>query len=524
MIRLRIDGRETSVKEGTYILQAAGGLGIEIPTMCYLESMEPFATCMMCMVKDRDGGRLIPACSVRAEEGMDLVTDDNEVREARKTALELLLSDHVGDCEAPCQLSCPAHMNIPLMNRLLAAGKTDAALAVIKRDIALPSVLGRICPAPCEGACRRKPIDQAVSICMLKRHAGDFGSLPAPAFPAFDKSISSKRVAVIGSGPAGLSTAYYLQLRGISCEIFEKAEKPGGALRYGVPEEDLPRDVLEDEIRSIQDTGVAIHCGHAVDKKAFAGIRNAFDAVVIATGDFQDDQRDWGCGFTEKGITADRKAYTTSLEGVFAAGNIIRSSKMAVRAAGQGKEAAFAVHQWLAGQEILGEPEIFNSRFGRLMREEYSAYLVESVTDNRHDPSSGPGAGYTADEVTKEAARCMHCDCRKLDDCRLRDYSHEYLASQKHYRGSGRKTITKSLQHDLVVYESQKCIKCSICVRLTEKQREKIGMTFIGRGFDVEIGAPLNEELGAALTVTAAEAARACPTGALAMKRSHDEL
>ena len=93
--------------------------------------------------------------------------------EARKTALELLLSEHVGDCEAPCQITCPAHMDIPLMNRLLARGKFAEALQVVKKDIALPSVLGRICPAPCEGACRRRSVDEAVSICLLKRFAGD---------------------------------------------------------------------------------------------------------------------------------------------------------------------------------------------------------------------------------------------------------------------------------------------------------------------------------------------------------------
>ena len=160
MIRLKINDRETNAEEGTYVLAAASEMGIEIPTMCHLESLEPFATCMLCLVKDRNTGKLFPSCSVRPEEGMDIITNDEEVREARKTALELLLSDHVGDCEAPCQVSCPAHMDIPQMNRLLAAGEFDAALGVVKRDIALPSVLGRICTAPCEGACKRKPIDQ----------------------------------------------------------------------------------------------------------------------------------------------------------------------------------------------------------------------------------------------------------------------------------------------------------------------------------------------------------------------------
>jgi hypothetical protein len=411
-------------------------------------------------------------------------------------------------------------MNIPLMNRLLAAGKTDAALEVVKRDIAIPSVLGRICPAPCEAACRRKPIDQSVSICLLKRYAGDFGKTLHPSNLSPDGNLAGKRIAIIGSGPAGLSAAYYLQLRGVASEIFEKDENPGGGLREAMPDEEL--GVLDREVRSIRDTGVIIHCGREVDKQVFASIRDNFDAVLIATGDLSDSQLEWGCDLTGKGIAADRKTFTTSLEGVFAAGSVIRSSKMAVRAAGQGKEAAFAIHQYLSGSKVLGEPKKFNSRFGKLMQVEFDAYLIESVPDGGCNPAMGKAAGYTPDEVLSEAVRCMHCDCRKPDDCRLRDYSHSYGAIQKHFRGEVRKTISKSFQHERVVYEPQKCIKCSLCVRICEKQREKIGMTFIGRGFDVEIGVPLDGALEEALTKTAEQAAMACPTGALAMK--HVEL
>ena len=93
-----------------------------------------------------------------------------EAAKSRKEALELLLSDHVGDCEAPCVPSCPANMNIPLMNRLIAEGKFDESLKVVKETIALPLILGYICPAPCEKACRRGQIDDPVSICILKKY------------------------------------------------------------------------------------------------------------------------------------------------------------------------------------------------------------------------------------------------------------------------------------------------------------------------------------------------------------------
>jgi NADPH-dependent glutamate synthase beta subunit-like oxidoreductase len=166
---------------------------------------------------------------VKAEEGMDIVTGDEDVLAARKAALELLLSDHTGDCQAPCQLACPAHMDIALMNRLLGEGKVDEALKVVIQDIPIPSVLGRICHAPCEGACRRKTVDEPLSICLLKRYAGDLGS-PGSMVIHPEKKKREHKVAVIGAGPAGLSAAYYLQLMGYQCTLFEKSERAGGLM------------------------------------------------------------------------------------------------------------------------------------------------------------------------------------------------------------------------------------------------------------------------------------------------------
>ena len=161
MIKILLDHKEFDVAEGSTIIEAARKNSWEIPSMCYREGKEHFTSCMVCMVKDRRSGKLLPSCSTKVTDGMDIIVMDDEIREARKTALELLLSEHVGDCEAPCQITCPAHMDIPLMNRLLADGKFDEALQVVKQDIALPATLGRICPAPCEGACRRKSVDES---------------------------------------------------------------------------------------------------------------------------------------------------------------------------------------------------------------------------------------------------------------------------------------------------------------------------------------------------------------------------
>jgi len=216
MISITLNNISVSVPEGSTLLDAATQLGLEIPTMCHNGDLEHFTSCMLCLVKDGKTGKLLPSCSAKAFDGMEIITNDDEIREARKIALELLMSEHAGDCEAPCRVACPAFMDIPLMNRLIAAGQFEKALEVVMKDIALPGVLGRICPAPCEGACKRKPIDQAVSICLLKRFTAD----QANTYPAIPTATpSDHKVAIIGAGPAGLAAAFYLQIKGIQAVV-----------------------------------------------------------------------------------------------------------------------------------------------------------------------------------------------------------------------------------------------------------------------------------------------------------------
>ncbi|MFW5755723.1 MAG: FAD-dependent oxidoreductase [Tangfeifania sp.] len=516
MIRLKINNKEIEVEEGTSVMKAAEKMGIEVPNLCWNDELEHFTSCMLCLVKDEGNGKLLPSCSVKAIEGQSIITDDDEIKEARQTALELLLSEHVGDCEAPCQLGCPAHMNIPLMNRLIAAGKFDESLEVVKRDIALPAVLGRICPAPCEGACHRKTVDEAVSICLLKRFVGDEGKMPELK-PA---EKTGKKVAVVGAGPAGLAAAYYLQLKGVQVTLFDKAEKAGGQLRTAIPEEKLPREALDKEIEAVLKTGVDFQGGKFIDSELFQFMKKEYDALIIATGAVPEENEKFGLKMAPKGITADRNTYQTSEKNVFAIGNAVRSSKLAVRSMGQGKEVAFSVMQYFNNQELKGEPRMFNSRFGKLVNEEFSEYLKESTDTKRIFPEDSDWGGFSAEEAIEEAKRCLHCDCRAIDDCKLRVYSDDYQANQRRFKTSERRKITKLSTHSKLIYEPQKCIKCGICVRLTEKYREKFGFTYIGRGFDAEIGVPFNKELEEALTGTALKVAEACPTGAIEIKEN----
>jgi NADPH-dependent glutamate synthase beta subunit-like oxidoreductase/NAD-dependent dihydropyrimidine dehydrogenase PreA subunit len=522
MLKLKIDNVEVNVPEGLSVMGAARLKGIDIPSMCYREGKPHFTSCMICMVKDQKNGKLFPSCSVKATEGMDIVTRDEEVEESRRMALELLLSEHVGDCEAPCQLTCPAHMDIPLMNRLLAEGKFDEALKVVKNDIALPAVFGRICPAPCEGACRRKTVDSAVSICLLKRYAGDQDS--ENKFPYLPEKATStgKKIAIIGAGPAGLAAAHYLQIRGHQCDIYDRHEKPGGSLWREVESKKLEAQTLENEIALIAALNVRIHSDAPVDKTKFQTLEKEFDAILITCGSGKSGVETFGIQMTDKGIEAEKGTYTTSNPKVFAAGSVIRPSKLAIRTLGQGKEVAFSIDQFLKGEEVSGETFLFNSRFGKLMESEIVEYMKEAPEGERLEPEKRSD-GFTKEQVMEEAERCMHCDCRAIDDCKLRTLSDEYKANQKHYWSEDRKLVQKhgfdkgnsSIQQKFVIYEPNKCMKCGICVHICEDQKEKYGMSFIGRGFDVVVGVPFGEALATGLAEVAEEVVKMCPTGAL---------
>jgi siroheme synthase (precorrin-2 oxidase/ferrochelatase)/ferredoxin len=507
MITLKIDNTEVTVKDGATVLEAAEQAGISIPTLCHYQGLEPFTSCMVCMVSD-ENGKLFPSCSIPAQEGMQVLTSGDEVVEARRTALELLLSEHVGDCEAPCVTACPAHMDIPLMNRLLAAGKTDEALAVVRNDIAMPATLGYICSAPCEGACKRKDVDEPVAICLLKRFCGTDGEITVTK-----TEVTGKNALVIGAGPAGLAAAYHLQTAGIQTTLTDKNSTPGGTLWSSVKENTLPKEILEKEIQFILSSGIILKKETVVSETELEALRKDFDCIIIATGE---NSHTFGLESNKQGIVVNRETFETGESGVFATGSVTRKTKLAIAALAQGKRAAKAAYQFLVGENITGETTRFNSKMGRLMKEEVSEYLSESVEYTR--VNSTAEKGFTADEVRKEAARCMHCDCRNKEDCLLRKYSDEYGASQRIYHKEAREPIVKHMQHGEIIYEPAKCIKCGICVQLTAKHKERYGMTFIGRGFDVKIGVPFGKDTGEGLEKIAEDVVKACPVGALTIK------
>jgi len=164
MVKLKINNTEFEAPEGSTILDVAKSAGFNIPTLCFKEGLPHYSSCMVCMVKDNRTNNFIPSCSALIQEGMDIDISGDEVISLRSKAIELLLSEHRAECEAPCKVVCPAGYNIPLMNRLIAAKDFEGA---VKLSLAATEASGLHCigcKAYCENACRRKKVDQPVSI------------------------------------------------------------------------------------------------------------------------------------------------------------------------------------------------------------------------------------------------------------------------------------------------------------------------------------------------------------------------
>ncbi len=287
MPRAIIDGKEILATNGQTILEACREAGIYIPTLCHDDRLEPLGSCQMCAVELHEHG-LVASCATRVADGMIIETGSPRVVSTRKQFLESLLSEHYGDCVSPCQDACPAAVDIQGYIALIARGAYREAVDIIKETLPLPAVIGRICPHPCEDACRRNLMDQPIAICSLKRFVADYEGQDGTIVPAV-KPKTGFRVAIVGSGPAGLSAAYYLTKEGHDVTIFEALPKLGGMLRYGIPDYRLPKQVLDDEIKAITDMGVTVKANQALGRDfSIAGLlEDGFRAVFLGIGAHQ---------------------------------------------------------------------------------------------------------------------------------------------------------------------------------------------------------------------------------------------
>jgi len=190
-----------------------------------------------------------------------------------------------GLVKAPCSHTCPAGVDVPRYLRFISDRQFDQALAVIREKIPFPSICGHVCPHPCEAKCRRGQVDEAIAIRALKRFAAERGNglwkVKTKMAPATDK-----RVAIVGSGPAGLTAANYLAKQGHDVTVFETLPEPGGMMRYGIPEYRLPREVLAGEIEGIKNTGVNIRLNTKVNSLDEL-FEDGYNAIFLAIGAHQ---------------------------------------------------------------------------------------------------------------------------------------------------------------------------------------------------------------------------------------------
>ncbi len=526
MPTIRIDNREVRVPAGSTILEAARRLGIEIPTLCHMEGFGIFTSCMVCLVEESVSKRLLPSCSAPAVHGMIIETDNDTVREARRDMLELLLREHVGDCESPCMRACPVHLDIPVILRRIREGSERKVYDANGKGGPLISVLAHICPAPCEKACRRRIHDEAVSIRLAIRqavlHDLELLSTHGPDIPHPSRS----KVAIVGAGPAGLSASWYLSQYGHACTVFDNRAEPGGALRYELSEERLPRRILDEEIDRIRDLGVSFSMnrefGRDIDTE---GLRRRFDAVIITSGRVGPEAKEtFGLEMTEQGLQINRKNFETSLKGVFAGGSAVRSCRIAARAVADGRAIAHSVHRFLDKNGAAVPQEKFDCRMGTLHDGEIEDFLKGVSGSPRIHPSGGEVSGFSIDEAAREAERCLRCDCGGKDSCLLRQYAGEYGATGHRYVTIERVRYRRIVDHPHIVFEPSKCIKCGRCVRLSESEDEPYGLAFNGRSFNLHVAVPFREPLSRGLEKSAVQCARACPTGALTEKRENTKI
>ncbi len=475
MIRLKINGTEVHIAEGATLLDAAQAAGVEIPTLCHLKETGALTSCMICAVREKVSGRLLPACAAKAMEGMDIDTDCEKVHEARREILRMLLDEHVGDCEGPCSRICPAGLNIPRMLRHIEHGESEAAARRAKLDLIFPATLGHVCTAPCERVCRRGQYDTAIAIRQSHRDAS-MPFLKETVGQDTRRLSTGKSIVVIGAGLAGMAAAWECALNGHACRIYEKRDHAGAALR-ALPADKLPHTVLDAETASVQALGVEFVFNSETSP---ATLIDQYDAVIVA------------CNLA---FTPDARVFTAKEE------------PLHVRAVGSGKKAAREANAFLANQPAPSADKCFNSSIGRLQPIELAAYAVE----RRNQADKG-----------QEAARCLHCDCTKPVSCKLRLYAQQYGLAPQISRTMERLPVAPIQTTDNVLFEPGKCIKCGICVEIVRASGLDAGIAFAGRGLDSHLQVPFGAGLEKGLGRVAERCVQACPTAALSFRNAEE--
>jgi NADPH-dependent glutamate synthase beta subunit-like oxidoreductase len=346
---------------------------------------------------------------------------------------------------SPCEVQCPAGNAIQRTQVLIQKGQFEEALRTLRSSNPFPGITGRVCHHPCEKDCNRKPFDESVSIKALERAASDYGE---GAGGIIRNESTGKRVAIIGGGPAGLTSAYFLFLLGHELTVFEASPYLGGIPRTAIRDDVLPKEVVDREAGRVLELGIEVRLKARVGKEiAFREIAGQYDACLIATGSGRPIGQGPDLGFlretkglplTAEGLLdVDPFSLATGRPDVFAAGDSVTGRSSVAQAVGSGRRAAFSIHSYLQGERLDALKKVYVDGTGKIVFEKYSGKKRETVFQHRvrfdelmnldyfekkgrvkkRTRPCSPSArtldeidqGYDKEKAMEEAARCFHC-------------------------------------------------------------------------------------------------------------------
>ena len=319
----------------------------------------------------------------------------------------------------PCTATCPLHCNAQGYVALISQGKFKEALALVREKLPFPGILAYACSHPCERECKRIEEDRPVSICNLKRFLVDH--IEEPEFEFALSQERSQKVAVVGSGPSGLTAAYDLRKLGYHITLFESRNEMGGLLTHGFPAYRLPKEVIEKDLSVIHKMGIEIRLGTEVGKDISPeALFGSFDAIFIGVGMAGAESMAHvfkGLKRTRRGtIQANPVSLETNLKGLFAGGDVVTGPGTIVESMAQGRKAAVSIDRYFRGEDLISGREFEEKQISPMR-----TLLPDSKREKREilpDMVKPLGPSPTVEEATEEAKRCLSCGgCSDCGEC-----------------------------------------------------------------------------------------------------------
>lgn len=502
MPTLTINGRSVSVPEDAFLLQAICQAGFQVPTLCSCSDRKPLSSCYLCAVQVEGHSALQPACSARARDGMIVTTDSPSVLLHRRIILEMLFSEHAGDCEAPCTLASPARLDIPRLLRYVQERNPKAAARILMASLPFPEIAGRSLMRSSEKACRRNSCDAAVGIGGVVSHLARSGAADTALSPA---PTDAPAAAVLGAGPAGLAATAFLHMRGYRVTLFGTARHEDWTALTS--DGTVPDNLLQNDISRIT-TRAADNNQSGIPVADFAQLQHfASDyAAVLLTAE----------GARQMNIDPENQPHPEPP--LFFDSHVLGDKLGLPALCARVRETIRTLNQTVRSRTGETPPPAFNCSLGRLRDDSEKQQLLAGASAADEPVSAKTAeASDSAEVAAEEARRCLHCDCRKADTCRLRRAADE-LAAARPKNAATRPALEIVRTEADIIFQPGKCIQCGRCIEITETEGEPVGLTWIGRGFDVRVSPPPGRTWSEALQKTAEQCAEACPTAALTIR------